>query len=181
MVSHRNAPFSCLCCPREMGCNMLPTAVSKQDCPHGSCKANGTEEREIPVSDNSLWAPGRLAAAKHSVLCSASADQAPLGLYYFAGEEKRQNKSALVYFCTADPSALLHSWQGLELSLDPPNKSLFMRHGNTPAPSTAFGLDCPGRGYFGHHRWLLHLAEHRDGANKCLTTTLPSHTFRNKL
>lgn len=45
MVSHRNAPFSCLCCLREMGCNTLPTAVSKEDCPYGSCKANGTEER----------------------------------------------------------------------------------------------------------------------------------------
>lgn len=41
MVSHRNVPFSCFCCPREMGCNMLPTAASKQDCPHGSCKAMG--------------------------------------------------------------------------------------------------------------------------------------------
>lgn len=77
------------------------------------------------------------------------------------GEERRQNKPVSVYFYTADPSAPLHSWQGLECSLDPSNKSLFMRHGNPPPLSTPFGLDCPGRGYFGHHRWLLHLAECR--------------------
>jgi len=51
-------------------------------------------------------------------------------LWDCAGEEKKQNKSASIYFYTADPSAPLHSWQGMELSLDPPNKSLFMRHGN---------------------------------------------------
>lgn len=103
------------------------------------------------------------------------------GTVLWAGEEKRQNKSASIYFYTADPSASLHSWQGLELSLDPPNKSLFMRHGNPPALSTPFGLDCPGMGYFGHHRWFLHLTEHRDGASRCLTTILLSHSTRDKL
>lgn len=103
------------------------------------------------------------------------------GTVLWAGEEKRQNKSASVYFYTADPSAPLHSWQGLELSLDPPNKSLFMRHGNPPSLSTPFGLDCPGRDYFGHHKWLLHLDECKDGASRCLDTILPSYTIRNKL
>lgn len=103
------------------------------------------------------------------------------GTILWASEEKGQNKSASIYFYTADPSAPLHSWQGLELSLDPPSKSLFMRHGNPPPLSTPFGLDCPGRGYFGHHRWLLHLAAHRDEASRCLATVLPSHAIRDKL
>lgn len=82
-------------------------------------------------------------------------------LWDCAGEEKRQNKSASIYFYTADPSAPLHSWQGMELSLDPPNKSLFMRHGNPSLYQHPTWLGLPGQSYFKHHRWLLHLSKHR--------------------
>lgn len=156
---------------------MLPTAASKQDCPHGSCKAVGLRREKFLslTTANGLQADWQLQSTQ-LCFCWPRTSGTVLG----AGEEKRQNKSASIYFCTADPSAPLHSWQGLELSLDPPNKSLIMRHGNPPALSTPFGLHCPGTGYFGHHRWFLHLTEHRDGASRCLTTTLLSHSTRGK-
>lgn len=101
-------------------------------------------------------------------------------LWDCAGEEKRQNKSASIYFYTADPSAPLHSWQGMELSLDPPNKSLFMRHGNPSLPlPIPLGLDCPSRAILSTTGGFS-ISLDTGWSSRCLTTTQPSSTAGDK-
>lgn len=180
MVSHRNVPFSCFCCPREMGCNMLPTAASKQDCPHGSCKAMGLRRDKFLslTIANGLQADWQLQSTQFPALVVLTRHLWDCTLRWWR-KEAEQVCFHLFLYCTsicfspqlARPRAQFRS----------SNKSLFMRHGNPPALSTPLGLDCPGMGYFGHHRWFLHLTERREGASRCLTTTLLCHSPTEKL
>lgn len=64
------------------------------------------------------------------------------------GEERRQNKSVSIYFYTADPSAPLHSWQGLELCLDPSQQKPLYEAWESPTTINTIWIGLPRQRLF---------------------------------